>query len=170
LSLGVQNIALDHRGHGRSSVPSSDDFRPETLADDAAALLNHLGLKDVIVFGHSMGTVVASALAVRHSHLVKAIILIDPVYYSSSKQLLLFVEVMSGLDSPEVAGYFFGRTFYTPATPEWLKAWHRRRAFSVPHEVVSKCIHGLYGMEDSIGKWEIAKGYMNRRRCPRSVI
>jgi non-heme chloroperoxidase len=48
-SRGYRCIAHDRRGHGRSS------YEYDTFADDLAALVNQLDLKDAILVGHSMG-------------------------------------------------------------------------------------------------------------------
>ena len=51
---GFRCIAFDRRGHGRSDVPSRG-YDMDTLADDLAAVIDQLSLKDVILVGHSMG-------------------------------------------------------------------------------------------------------------------
>ncbi|WP_276353864.1 alpha/beta fold hydrolase [Cohnella caldifontis] len=53
-SRGMRCIAYDRRGHGRSDSPW-DGYDYDTLADDLAALISHLDLRDVILVGHSMG-------------------------------------------------------------------------------------------------------------------
>ena len=50
---GLRCIAYDRRGHGRSSDPGRG-FDYDTLADDLAALLEALDLKDVTLVAHSM--------------------------------------------------------------------------------------------------------------------
>jgi non-heme chloroperoxidase len=51
---GFRCVALDRRGHGRSSQPwIGNDF--DTYADDLAALVEKLDLKDAIHVGHSSG-------------------------------------------------------------------------------------------------------------------
>ncbi len=53
-SRGYRCIALDRRGHGRSSQPwQGNDL--DTYADDLAALVEKLDLKHVIHVGHSTG-------------------------------------------------------------------------------------------------------------------
>jgi len=53
-SRGFRCIAHDRRGHGRSSQPwTGNDM--DTYADDLAALVETLGLKDAIHVGHSTG-------------------------------------------------------------------------------------------------------------------
>jgi non-heme chloroperoxidase len=54
LSVHARCIAYDKRSHGRSSDPGRG-YDYDTLADDLAAVLEHLGLRDVVLVGHSMG-------------------------------------------------------------------------------------------------------------------
>ncbi|MEV0441323.1 alpha/beta hydrolase [Streptomyces spectabilis] len=68
-------IALDQRGHGRSD--RTEDYSRRGYVDDAAAVLRHLGLTDVVVLGHSLGGVNAYQLAARHPHLVRALVVED---------------------------------------------------------------------------------------------
>jgi pimeloyl-ACP methyl ester carboxylesterase len=67
-------IVYDQRGTGRSTTRSKD-FSTKRLADDAAALLEHLGVTGAIVCGHSNGGRVAQQLTVDHPHLVGKLIL-----------------------------------------------------------------------------------------------
>jgi non-heme chloroperoxidase len=53
-SNGYRAIAHDRRGHGRSSQPSFGNDM-DTYADDLAALVQALDLKDAIHIGHSTG-------------------------------------------------------------------------------------------------------------------
>jgi len=61
---GMRTIALDQRGHGES-VRSHDpaDYGREKLAADALALIDHLGVGRIDVFGYSMGTRTGMQLA-----------------------------------------------------------------------------------------------------------
>jgi len=52
---GVRCIAYDRRGHGRSSH-AGGGYDYDTLADDLAAVLDTLDLRDVILVGMSMAT------------------------------------------------------------------------------------------------------------------
>jgi len=51
---GYRCIAHDRRGHGRSSQPWNGN-EMDTFADDLAALIETLGLKEVVLIGFSMG-------------------------------------------------------------------------------------------------------------------
>jgi len=73
-------IVPDQRGFGASTCPagSQGPASVEQMADDAAALLEGLGVQEpVAVCGLSMGGYVAQHLAVRHPRLVGSLILVD---------------------------------------------------------------------------------------------
>jgi pimeloyl-ACP methyl ester carboxylesterase len=65
-------IALDQRGHGHSDRAA--DYSRAGYVADITALLDHLGLDQVVVLGHSLGGVNAYQLAARHPERVSAFI------------------------------------------------------------------------------------------------
>jgi proline iminopeptidase len=67
----------DQRGNGRSDRVQPATLTMEQLADDAAALIAHLGHQNAIVLGHSYGGFVAQELAIRHPARVRALVLVD---------------------------------------------------------------------------------------------
>jgi pimeloyl-ACP methyl ester carboxylesterase len=74
--LGVEPVAHDQRGHGRSTKPTSGYGFEQTTAD-AAAVIRATGLRRPIVVGHSWGANVALEVAVRRPRLVSGAILLD---------------------------------------------------------------------------------------------
>jgi pimeloyl-ACP methyl ester carboxylesterase len=70
----VRTIAFDGRGNGRSDKPDGD-CTISGLADDTAALLDALGVDRSVVYGSSMGGMIAQELVLRHPHRVPALIL-----------------------------------------------------------------------------------------------
>ncbi|MFJ6723207.1 alpha/beta fold hydrolase [Streptomyces sp. NPDC091259] len=68
-------VAPDQRGHGFSDRAA--DFSRDGYVNDAAALIAHLGLTQVVVLGHSLGGVNAYQLAARYPRLVSALIVED---------------------------------------------------------------------------------------------
>ena len=66
-------VAYDHRGHGHSSTPWSG-YDMDTIAEDAAQLIEHLG-GPVHFAGLSMGGFVGLRLAARRPHLLRSLIL-----------------------------------------------------------------------------------------------
>lgn len=73
LSRSFRIVALDHRGHGRG-IRSWSRFRLRDCADDAAALLDVLGIDRAIVVGYSMGGPIAQLLWHRHPEKVAGLV------------------------------------------------------------------------------------------------
>jgi pimeloyl-ACP methyl ester carboxylesterase len=64
LAAGFRCISFDNRGMGRS-LPLPAKITVEEMADDALAILDHLGVTDAHVVGHSLGGLVALQLALQ---------------------------------------------------------------------------------------------------------
>ncbi|WP_238148985.1 alpha/beta fold hydrolase [Serinicoccus sediminis] len=73
---GVRLVAPDLRGRGRSRDLPAPYGMPRH-ADDVAAALEHLGVREAVAVGHSMGAFVALVLADRHPHRVRSLHLVD---------------------------------------------------------------------------------------------
>ncbi len=67
-------VAIDHRGHGRG-LRSPEKFELVDAADDAALLVQGLGLQQVITVGYSMGGPISLLLTQRHPQLVQALVM-----------------------------------------------------------------------------------------------
>ena len=67
---------VDLRGRGDSEKPSSG-YGLAAHASDVVRVLDHLGLEDAVVVGHSMGAFVALRLALDHPDRVRALVLLD---------------------------------------------------------------------------------------------
>jgi non-heme chloroperoxidase len=65
LHQGYRVVALDRRGHGRSSQVA-DDHDMDHYAADVAAVVDHLGLENAIHIGHSTGGGEATRYAARY--------------------------------------------------------------------------------------------------------
>jgi pimeloyl-ACP methyl ester carboxylesterase len=70
-ALGHRVITFDARGHGRSDNAT----RPFRHTDDLADLLRHLGLRQVVLVGVSMGAMTALDTALEHPELVRALVI-----------------------------------------------------------------------------------------------
>lgn len=72
---GYLAIAFDNRGHGQSEkLYEPADYFPGLMADDAARLLDHLGIEKAFVLGYSMGARIAAFLARQAPERVRAAI------------------------------------------------------------------------------------------------
>ena len=66
-------VTLDQRWHGQGIM--SEEFSLHDCADDAAALIEVLGLTSVIVAGYSMGSIIAQRLWRQHPEAVSGLVL-----------------------------------------------------------------------------------------------
>jgi pimeloyl-ACP methyl ester carboxylesterase len=94
-----QVIAVELQGHGRTA----DIDRPintALMADDIAALLKYLKIKQADVLGYSMGGGVSLQLAVRHPEVIRKLVVISATYNNSGMypELLKLIPTMT----PEV--------------------------------------------------------------------
>jgi pimeloyl-ACP methyl ester carboxylesterase len=71
-------ISPDHRGHGLSEKPRSEDaYSLEEMADDAYQLVRSLAIHECYLVGHSMGGMIAQYLTLEHPEMVRALVLED---------------------------------------------------------------------------------------------
>jgi 3-oxoadipate enol-lactonase len=91
---GYRVVALDHRGHGRG-IRTFRRFRMRDCADDAAVLLDVLGIGSATVVGYSMGGAVAQLLWRRHPARVDALALCAtaPVFAESEREKRWFTGI-----------------------------------------------------------------------------
>ena len=76
LSKTRKVIAVEMQGHGRTA-DIKRDFSYENLADDVAALLDHLKIPSADLIGYSMGGGVAMQCAIRHPEKVRKVVSIS---------------------------------------------------------------------------------------------
>src|SRR6516162_134174 len=72
-------IAIEMQGHGRTA-DIKRDFSDENLADDVAALLDHLKIARADLIGYSMGGGVAMQCAIRHPDKVRKVVVISSTF------------------------------------------------------------------------------------------
>ncbi len=153
---GLRCIAFDRRGHGRSDAPS-DGYDMDTLADDLAAVIDGLGLKDVALVGHSMGGAEAIRYLARHgSAKVSRVVLLAAVGPN----------VVQGPDNPYGAPMAYHQAtmaawardfpawataneaaFFTPETSAAMRAWLVDQMLETPAPVAIATFKALIGRD-----------------------
>lgn len=74
LPKGLRIIRYDKRGHGLSDCPPGP-YSMGALVTDAERLLEHLGVRDCVFVGVSIGGMIAQGLAVKRLDLVRGMVL-----------------------------------------------------------------------------------------------
>jgi pimeloyl-ACP methyl ester carboxylesterase len=159
-------IAVDLRGHGRSGVPENG-FDARDFANDLAGLIDELGCGPVVAVGHSLGGLVASALAIEYPSLVQAVVSVDPGYLIPDESLPMLEGLLAGLDDDPVTTVqtILGSS-YTDASPAHLKPWHMRRIAGVPPHVLRDTGMALFGSPEALAYFAVSSDYLRGRSCP----
>jgi len=110
LAQGRRVITADLQGHGRTA----DIARPlrfETMADDIAGLIAHLGPARADVMGYSLGGGTALRVAIQHPDLVRRLVIVSQAH----KRDAWYPEVRANFDQMgrQLAGMFMQSPIYT---------------------------------------------------------
>ena len=92
-------LSLDLPGHGQSPVPQK--YSIEAFAMQTAELARALDLGQSVVFGHSIGAMVALALAQHAPDVVGAIALVDPPPLSKEVWKGFSAQLISSFEGPD---------------------------------------------------------------------
>jgi pimeloyl-ACP methyl ester carboxylesterase len=88
IDLAAKNyrvIAIDRPGFGHTNRPRNTVWTPEAQADLIAGALKKIGVPRAIILGHSWGTLVALALAMKYPQEVEALVLACGYYYPNAR-------------------------------------------------------------------------------------
>src|SRR5829696_5698501 len=86
-------IAVELQAHGRTA-DTDRPLRYVLMAEDTAALLGHIGVEAVDIFGWSLGAGVALQVAIRHPEVVRKVVLASATYNSGE----LHPGVLAGIE------------------------------------------------------------------------
>lgn len=83
---GYSCIAIDIRGHGKSTTPSNlGDFSFDKLSSDVLCVAKNMGIRRAVIIGHSFGGMIA--LSLYDKSLVKGLVLVDTLYENPLKHM-----------------------------------------------------------------------------------
>ncbi|THD58543.1 alpha/beta hydrolase [Phenylobacterium sp.] len=129
---GFRAVAFDRRGHGRSGG-NGQGYDIDTLADDLAAVIDQLDLKDAVLVGHSMAGAEISRYLSRHgSGRVVKVVLLAPatpcLVKADDNPLGLDPELVAQSRAAMRADFTAwvadnAGPFFTPDTPEPTMRW-----------------------------------------------
>ncbi|HEY1599039.1 MAG TPA: alpha/beta hydrolase [Pirellulales bacterium] len=144
-----QVMALDFRGHGRSSRATS--YRVVDYVRDAAAVVARNASEPVVVYGHSLGAMVAAAVAAELPGQVRAIVLEDPPFGTLGANIRQTVYhgmfaafgqlAASGQTVDELVALLAGVTLATPGKSQRLRLGELRDPAAL--RFMAKCLSQL---------------------------
>lgn len=140
---GLRCVAYDRRGHGRSSDPGRG-YDYDRLADDLAAVIDRLDLKDVTLVGFSMGNGEAIRYLRRHgSARVARLVMVSTVSPQSGGDFGPFIAALKQ-DRPAffakgVAAFTGNHPAISPDMTKWVLGEFMRAS---PKAVID-CMHAI---------------------------
>jgi 3-oxoadipate enol-lactonase len=166
LATSCRVVAFDPRGAGRSDKPDVP-YSIDGMADDAAALLNHLNIERTTVLGCSMGGRTALMLALDHRALVDRLVLAATSAYVPPDRLFtrrwLIMDVLSQIPVPK------------SVDPQPRYAWRRQREASVGFDCTTRLGEinmptlVVHGTDDHIVPFSLGQKMARRIRDARLV-
>lgn len=138
-------VALDMRGHGRSS--NTPPFHWRQFGDDLAAFVEALDLRGAVAVGHSMGGHCVVQAAAKDASRLSELLLVDPVILSPEAY-----REAPAFGSPEEHPVSRRRNRWLSAEA-MIERFEGRRPFSLWDRNVLEdyCRHGLLPAEDGAG-------------------
>jgi pimeloyl-ACP methyl ester carboxylesterase len=166
-------ITFDFRGQGRSAV-AAGGYDMDTLADDAAALIQKLGGAPVHFVGLSMGGFVGMRLAARRPELIRSLVLMEtsaepepaesaPRYRAMGLVVRLLGKMGMRLVMPRVMRIMFGGKFLDDPSREAERHLWRERGMSNHRVGITRALRGIVDRKPILGE-------LDRISCPTLVM
>jgi pimeloyl-ACP methyl ester carboxylesterase len=151
---GFRCITFDFRGQGKSGVTESG-YDMDTLAKDAAGLIEALQCAPCHFLGLSMGGFVGMRLAIHHPDLIRSLILVEttadpePEENKGRYRLLNFIARWFGLGlvADRVMPIMFGKKFLTDPKRSQEKQEWRARMIANHRRGISRAVKGVVERE-----------------------
>lgn len=138
-------LALDQRGHGRSTWPVPPAYTCEDYVADLERFVEALGLRDFILMGHSMGALHATRLAALHPERVAGLIHVDieafppewnknyltglyrdlPLSYETAEDYVDWMKANSPYADRDLLRAFAGRALFRDGEGRWRCLYDR---------------------------------------------
>ena len=154
LSGDYRCIAWDERGFG--ATPATAPFTYWDGADDAVALLDHLGIEQAVFAGMSQGGFISLRAALAHPDRVRGLVLIDT---QAGTEAAENIEAYGGMlqhwlsDAPlgEIGEFVAGLILGDPdLAATWIPIWEERR--SEMNEHPGNCLLDRDDITDRLGE------------------
>jgi pimeloyl-ACP methyl ester carboxylesterase len=144
-------VAFDLKGCGNSEK-ARGPYTSEACTTQLVGLLDHLGVQQATLVGHSMGARVAINTALTHPARIRSLLLVSPSCYPQTGGRAISFLVLPGIGELYTQWLFTGR-------PEYLV----RRALQL-------CMHPATEITDDDIYWNMLSGVEQKRRLAQSYL
>ncbi len=154
LSDRYRCITWDERGFG--DTPVDGPFTYWDSADDAVALLDHLGIDRAVFAGMSQGGYLSLRAALAHPERVRALVLIDSGVHMDDEETLagyrgMIEHWLSDEPLGDVGTFVAGLILGEPSLMEkWVAIWESRDRSTIRHP--AECLLGRDDIGDRVGE------------------
>jgi 2-succinyl-6-hydroxy-2,4-cyclohexadiene-1-carboxylate synthase len=173
LSKQYQTIAVDHRGHGKTSAPSLEEaYTINLFSEDVYGLLREMGMSPCCLIGHSMGGFMALQFVLDHPEMVKALVLVDT---SSGEWDVTpgHAELRAKLDelaqNEGLKAAFEYDATHNPARIERFKKHPEQREIA-QKKVMNTSVEGYVYVARSFGKWQPVTKRLSEIKIPTLIF
>jgi pimeloyl-ACP methyl ester carboxylesterase len=104
-AAGYRVVAIDRLGWGRSSKPIIP-FDVNLHASNVIAILDHLGIGQVVMAGHSLGGRLASSYAHIYPERVTHVIMVNPIALNDAERGRAWSEPSAGAAEPDLQAHY----------------------------------------------------------------
>ena len=125
LSQEAQVVYVDLRGHGRSEWGDPEAWSFEVCADDVRAFCDSLGIVRPIVYGHSLGGMVAMLYAARHAGHAGGVILDSTTARWDMGRMVATFRRLGGDELAETIARVYGGDASQVTPEQWAACWAR---------------------------------------------
>lgn len=168
-----RGIALDFRGHGRSSAPPrEEDYSVYLNSEDLLSLLRQLDIDRCVLVGHSMGGFTALQFVLDHPDRVAALVLVDT---SSGEWDLVpgYAELRAKLDelamTQGLLAAFEYDAAHNPLRIERFRKQPEQREI-VKRKVLSTSVEGYVYVPRSFAKWRPVTSRLKEIQVPTLIF
>jgi proline iminopeptidase len=123
LAKDAQVVYLDLRDHGRSARGDPANWSFEVCADDVRAFCDTLGIARPVVYGHSLGGMVAMLYAARHPGHAGALVLASTTARFDLARMVADFRRAGGEEVAETVARVYGGDSLSVTPEQWNRCW-----------------------------------------------
>jgi len=141
VDLGYRVVVPDQVGFCKSMKPDYYQYSFAQLAANTHALLDELGVEEVVVLGHSMGGMLATRYALQYPEHTRQLIMLNPIGLEDWRAEGVPHVSIDRIYQAELARDFAG-------IREYQKRYYYDGEWNEEHERWARMLAGMYGSED----------------------